>query len=125
MADGFQAHNPETKADQCLPKLWGRQRSFHISACQATRLVITLSHAGREEMPAKDTVAPHPKPQLCQAMLLLVKNTELNTFKLNIRKTVTHHTDLINSSKSTHIFLADTQSGLPKMIYLIFKISPQ
>lgn len=129
MADGFQARNPETKADRCLPKLWGQQRGLHISACQATRLVITLSHAGREEMPAKDAVAPHPRPQLCQARqgnAASCKTTLNFKLKLKIRKK-----NMLDSYRTyrpikvfTNLSLTNAQSGLPKMIYLIFNIFP-
>lgn len=65
MAFGFRAKNPETKADRCLPKLWGWQKGSHISPCQTTRLVIALSHAGGGEMPAKDGVAPALAKRSC------------------------------------------------------------
>lgn len=108
MAFGFRAKNPETKADRCLPKLWGWQKGSHISPCQTTRLVIALSHAGGGEMPAKDGVAPALAKRSCASWVEARKQSKRKQALFAIKSI-----SLSNSS-------VNTRQGLSKMIYLIF-----
>lgn len=58
--DGGGLPKPKNKSWSVSAKALGTVGGLHICACQTARLVITLSHTGRGEMPAKYAMAPHP-----------------------------------------------------------------
>lgn len=62
MAAGFQSSESRNKSRSVSAKALGAAGGLHVCTCQTARLVITPSHAGRGEMPAKYATAPHHPP---------------------------------------------------------------
>lgn len=59
MTAGFQSSESRNKSRSVSAKALEAAGGLHVCMCQTARLVITLSHAGRLEMPAKYAKAPH------------------------------------------------------------------
>lgn len=60
MVGGFQSLESRNKSRSVSAKALEGAGGLHGCTCQTARLVITLSHAGRGEMPAKYATTPHP-----------------------------------------------------------------
>lgn len=59
MTAGFQSSESRNKSRSVSAKALEAAGGLHVCTCRTARLVITLSHAGRGEMPAKYATAPH------------------------------------------------------------------
>lgn len=62
MTAGFQSSESRNKSRSVSAKALEAAGGLHVCTCQTARLVITLSHAGRGETPAKYATAPHHPP---------------------------------------------------------------